>query len=448
MFNDANRISVRYFGGTGSQTEAVGSAIPYYYQVAPSRMHNFSLIYNLNLSSKLVSQTVVGVNYFKQVFDDANHGFDIPALGFNTQVNNPSLYGAPSISIKGFDGVGLTPPLGRIDTTGHLNEAFTYITGSHQFRFGGEVRRARLDVFYERNTLGRFSFDGSQTGDPLADFLAMQIAPSHATISIGDRQRNYYLNGLSGFVQDSWKIRPNLTLNYGVNWQYQSPISDPTDRISTFRSDLGGSGIASVNQIGSLWPREWHDFAPRFGFAYQPGSNSRFVVRGGWGIFYQVPNVNYFGDNRPPNNGATGILSNAYGNSPVYVITNQSALQVLPGVPIFGSAAQPTGPFGAFSVSTHFVNGYTDNSNLNVQYQINNATVLEVGYTGTLSRHLPVTLDINQIPIGSPEVNASRPYFSEFPKSSHYQRSSIGWQWLLQRDDRLTSDFRLSWFYR
>jgi hypothetical protein len=415
IFDERNNIAVRYFGGTGSQTEAVGSAIPFYYQVAPSRMHNFSLVYNMVISPKFVGQTVVGVNYFKQTFGDANHGFDIPALGFNTGVTNPSLFGAPAITIKGFDGVGLTPPLGRIDTTGHLDQTFTYSTGSHQIRFGGDVRHSRLDVFYERNTLGRFTFDGSQTGDPLADFLAMRIATSNATISIGDRQRVYSLNGTSFFAQDSWKVRPNFTLNYGVNWLYQSPISSFPPNISTFRADLGGSGIASLVQTGTLWPRDYHDFAPRFGFAYQPGLSSKLVVRGGYGIFYQVPNVNYFGDNRPPNNGATGILSNAFGTSPVYTITNGAPLQILPGVPIFGNTQAPAGPFGAFSVSSHFRTGYSQNTNMNIQYQVSHSSVFELGYTGSLSRALPVTLDINQIPIGSPEVNSSRPYYSRFP---------------------------------
>jgi hypothetical protein len=415
IFNEKNNIAVRYFGGTGSQSEAVGSAIPYYYQVAPSRMHNFSVVYNNVITPAFVGQTVVGINYFKQAFSDANDGFDMPALGFNTGVTNPALFGAPSISISGFDGVGLTGHLGRIDTTGHLDETFSLTKGTHQIRFGGEVRRARLDVFYERNTLGLFTFDGTQTGDALGDFLAMRISPSNAAISIGNRQRNYYLNGLSFFAQDSWKVRHNLTLNYGLNWLYQSPISDPKNTISTFRANLGGTGIAPVTAIGTLWPRDLHDFAPRFGFVYQPDFSSKLVVRGGYGIFYQVPNVNYFGDNSPPNHGATGVLSNAFGNSPVYTITNSTPLQIVQGVSIFGNTSEPAGPFGAFSVSSHFKTGYSQNSNLNVQYQLNPNSVFEIGYTGSLSRNLPVTLDINQIPIGSPAANSSRPYFAQFP---------------------------------
>ena len=277
IFNERNNIAVRYFGGTGQQEEAVGSAIPFYFQVAPSRMHNFSVVYNTVLSPKFVGQTLVGINYFKQQFTDANDGFNMPALGFNTGVTNPALFGSPAISISGFDGLGLTGHLGRIDTTGHLDQTFSYTAGRHQIKFGGDVRRALLDVYYERNSLGRFTFDGSQTGDPLGDFLAMRISPSNATISVGNRQRDYYLNGLSFFAQDSWKITKNFTINYGLNWLYQGPISDSKNEISTFRSNLGGTGIAPVTAIGSEYPRDLHDFAPRFGFVYQPSISNKLV---------------------------------------------------------------------------------------------------------------------------------------------------------------------------
>lgn len=113
-----------------------------------------------------MAQTVAGVSYFKQVFNDANAGFNIPSLGLNIEVINASLYGSPNISINRFDEIGMTPPLGRIDTTGHIDQTFTYTAGNHQFRFGGEYRRARLDVFYERNKRGVFTFAGSQ--GPLA----------------------------------------------------------------------------------------------------------------------------------------------------------------------------------------------------------------------------------------------------------------------------------------
>ncbi|MGA8028554.1 MAG: carboxypeptidase regulatory-like domain-containing protein [Bryobacteraceae bacterium] len=442
QFNERNNIALRYFGGTGNQTEYIGSAIPYYFQAAPSRMHNFSLVYNRVISPRLVAQTLAGVNYFKQVFGDANHGFDMPAIGLNTGVTNPTDFGSPNTNISGFDSTGLTPQLGRIDTTGHIDQTFTYTTGAHEFRFGGDYRRSRLDVFYDANASGTFTFDGTQgpfaaqcpndswevggacpsnnaqspnpSIDALADFLSGRVAIGHASIAYGNQQRNYWLNGFSFFGQDTWKITPRLTLNYGLNWVYQSPIYNPADLISTFIPADGGITYVGTHGLNTLWPRDFHDFAPRFGFAFQPKAGGKLVIRGGWGIYYQVPNISYFGNSSSPNGAGTGINENIGGPSPVLSLVNQTPITLVAGVPIF-AASEATGPYGAFSVSQHFVTGYSMNTNLNVQYELAKDTVAEIGYSGSLSRHLPDTLDINQIPIGAPELVTSRPYYSQFP---------------------------------
>ena len=431
QFNERNSLAIRYFGGTGNQTEYVGSAMPYYFQAAPSRMHNFSLVYNTVITPRFVAQTLVGVNYFKQVFGDANHGFNMPAIGLNDGVTNPTDFGSPNINISGFDSTGETPQLGRIDTTGHIDQTFTYTVGSHQFRFGGDYRYSRLDVFYDANAPGVFSFNGTQgplanpsdtwgfgpnmgSLNALADFLAGRVATGNARIAYGNQQRIYNLNGGSVFAQDSWKITPKLTLNYGLNWVYQGPIDNPKNLISTFIPADGGITYVGTHGLNSLWPRDLHDFAPRFGFAYQPKAGGKLVIRGGWGMFYQVPNISYFGNSNSANGAATGINVNIGGPAPVLSLVNQAPITLASGVPIFATSSA-TGPFGAFSVSQHFVTAYSMNTNLNVQYQLAKDSVVEVGYSGSLSRHLPDTLDINQIPIGSPELITSRPYYSQFP---------------------------------
>jgi hypothetical protein len=442
QFNERNNIAIRYFGGTGNQTEYIGSAIPYYFQVCPSRMHNFSLVYNKVITPRFLAQTLIGVNYFKQVFDDANHGFDMPAIGLNTGVTRPSDFGSPFITVDGFDQTGLTPPYGRIDTTGHIDQTFTYTTGAHEIRFGADYRRSRLDVFYDANAPGTFTFDGTQgpyaatcpndtwevsgacpanngsspnaSLDALADFLSLRVGIGHASIAYGNQQRNYWLDGASVFGQDTWKVTPRLTLNYGVNWVYQSPLYNPANLISTFIPADGGITYVGTHGLNTLWPRDYHDFAPRIGFAFQPVAGGKLVIRGGWGIFYQVPNISYFGNSVGPNGAATGINDNISGPSPVLAIVNQTPITIAAGVPIFAASAA-TGPYGAFSVSQHFVTGYSMNTNFNVQYQLAHNVVGELGYSGSLSRHLPDMLDINQIPIGAPEAVTSRPYYSQFP---------------------------------
>jgi Carboxypeptidase regulatory-like domain len=435
QFNERNSLAIRYFGGTGNQVEYVGSALPYYFQAAPSRMHNFSLVYNTVISPRFVAQTLLGVNYFLQIFGDANHGFDLPSLGFNDGVTNPTDFGSPNINISGFDSTGLTPPLGRIDTTGHIDQTFTYTVGTHEFRFGGDYRYSRLDVFYDSDAPGTFNFNGSQGpfaasnpndswgfgSNPLAgslnalsDFLALRVAANNASVAYGPQQRIYNLNGGDVFFQDSWKVTPKLTLNYGLNWVYQSPIDNPKNLISTFIPADGGITYVGTHGLSSLWPPDHHDFAPRFGFAFQPKAGGKMVIRGGWGMFYQVPNIAYFGDSGASNGAGSGINGNIGGPDPVLHLSNPAPITIVAGAPIFATN-EAAGPFGGFSVSQHFITGYSMNTNLNIQYQLAKDAVFEVGYSGSLSHHLPDMLDINQIPQGLPEVNSSRPYAAEFP---------------------------------
>src|SRR5258708_21029134 len=277
-------------------------------------MQNYSLVFNSVFTPRLVNQLLLGVNYFKQTFNDFDASFNPIAAGLNTGVTSPGLLGAPNITINGFDAIGLTPPLGRIDTTGTITDTLSYVSGRHQLRFGGEYRRARLDVFYQRNARGTFTFDGTQgpwANNPaisdnlksLADYLAGDV--SSATIQVGHMQDNYYMNSGALFAQDTFKMTPHLTLNFGLRWEYFGPFFDMTNQMSTFIPGKGGI-VFPGKGIDSLYPSRWNNLAPRFGLAYTPGSNSKFVFRGGYGIYYDSPNLNAFGDNRPPNTGATG----------------------------------------------------------------------------------------------------------------------------------------------
>jgi hypothetical protein len=438
-FNDKNSFAFRYFVGTGKQTAPVGSPYHEYYQVAPSRMHNFSLVYNTVISPRMVNQLLAGVNYFKQVFVDADTSFNPVAAGLNTGVTNPTLLGAPDILVGSFDEIGLTPPLGRIDTTGHLTETLSYTSGAHQLRFGGEYRRSRGDIFYNRNGRGAFTFDGSQgpwANDPtvdgnvksLADYLAGFVQSS--SITIGDQQRNYYANDFNWFAEDNWKLTPKLTLNLGLRWDYFGPFYDPTNRISTFIPSRGGI-VYQGHGIDTLYPKRFGNFAPRFGFAYSPGR--KWVVRGNYGIFYDRPLLKAFADNKPPNGGATGVLANPGTIAPVFSVTRAN-YTIVPNQLIFGSSTVPPPPYGLFSVDQNFKNAYNQNFGLNIQYQVNEATVFQVGYVGSLSRRLLTVLDINQPP-PSPRgpsakrsvQNTLRPHHALFPQySTINQIESIG----------------------
>src|SRR5579862_1297102 len=432
VFNQKHTIFARAFLGTGEATAFAGSVYPEFFQVVPSRQPNFAVVWNAVFTPRLVNQLLAGVNYFSQTFDDSNHGFNLPALGFNTGVTNPGDFGSPSINISGFTngGVGATPQLGRIDTTGHLTDNLSWNVGSHAFKFGGEFRKQRLDVFYQRDVRGNFSFNGtagpwandasfSQPTRALADFLAGDIGVGLANIATGDPQRVYDLNSWSGFAADNWQVSPKLSVNLGLRYEYNGPIYESTTNkgLSTFLAS-SPTGLAFVGQNGfnSLYPPDKNNFAPRVGFAYSPVRGGKTVIRGGWGIYYDIINGNLFIDNRVTGDSGRGINRNPGGAAPVFSVLAPAQV-VQNGVPIFPASGTP--PFGAYAVNQNLRSPYTQNFNLNVQRQLTRYTLLQVGYVGNQGRKLPVNLDINQPlpdPTGLLSEQQRRPYNAQFPQ--------------------------------
>src|SRR5579864_3570209 len=183
-FNDKHHLSLRWFGGQGNQiaptggSPALGTAssnLHDYFEVAPIHVFNYSLVLNSTFTPKLTNQVLVGANYFNQVFHDFNNSFDTKAMGLflspdATNAGKPIL-GAPNVVISpasgtasgaGFEQIGITPPEGRNDITWHVTDIISYNTGTHQLRFGGEIRQGRVNEFYHRRGTGQFVFDGTQ----------------------------------------------------------------------------------------------------------------------------------------------------------------------------------------------------------------------------------------------------------------------------------------------
>ena len=418
-FNNNNRLSFRYFVGQGTQIAPVGSRIPYYYQVGPMHVQNYSLTYNRTFSSRLTNQALVGVGYFNQVFSDLNTNFDPVALGLNTGVTSPNLKGAPLIAISGFESTGLTPNSGRNDITGHFSDALSYTSGKHQMRFGGEIRQARIDSFYTTGGRGAFYFTGTQgpwTGllnDPtvdsnivaLADFMAGFVHQS--TIMRGNQERKVLMNSFDLFAQDAWQITRNLNLNFGLRYEYEGPIHDGQKDLSTFDPSKGGLVVVG-QQISDLYPRYWKAFSPRVGFAYQPRGSSSLVIRGGFGLFFDTPAIVPFLDNSSSlaaasvaNNGPIGVEGNPAGTKPVSLLETDG-YTIVKDQPIF-----TTGNNNLFSVSQRFRPAYDMSYNLNVEKTLGGKVMLQVGYVGTEGRRLLSLIDINQLPLGGV---GSRPY--------------------------------------
>ena len=429
-FNESNHLSLRAFVGQGHQTAPTSSFLSPYFESSPMHVENWALVYNTTFSPRLTNQLLFGFNYFDQTFADADTNFNPIALGLNTGVTNPQLAGAPNITIGAFDPIGPNPYSGRQDTTWHLNDAVSYNVGKHQLRLGGEFRRSNVDEFYHNGQRGTFSFDGYQgpwAGDPnitdgnitaLADFLAGYVYQS--SIVTGNPERTVYTNGFSIFAQDNFQVTRRLNLNLGLRYSYSGPIHDGNKDLSTFIPSAPAGLVVVGEGIPSLYPSDWKNFGPRLGFAYQPFNDGNTVLRGGFGITYDTINVSPFlGNSFIFNGGPDGVQGNPIGN-------NQSQTLTLNGftLPTDGSLIPwPTNTnFNLFSVSQNFKTPYLYNYSLNLQTAVGKAVIAQVGYVGSLGRHLLLLRDLNQAALGSDfnlapgQPNPTRPYYSQFPQ--------------------------------
>nr|WP_232298892.1 TonB-dependent receptor [Granulicella tundricola] len=427
-------LSARAFIGTGRQFAAAGTNIFDYYQVAPDITQNFTAVHNWAITDRLSNQLLAGVGVFNQTFNDENHSQNIPALGLNTGVTSPSLFGAPTITISGIDQIGVTQPLGRKDYTGHLTDTATYTFGKHQVRFGGEFRRNFMDLQYQRNTRGSFNFTGSATSSvalpagatsyaadtttpatvkALADYLAGYVASSSFTQ--GTLRRGIYQKAFDAFVQDQYTVLPTLTLNVGLRYTYNGPFTS-NGVISDFRPGAAGTDayglLANSNGLDTIYKKNLTNYAPRFGFSYQAAP--KMVVRGTYGIYFDVPNFNGFFDNRPGNGGASGVQANPTGATPV-INVSRNLFQWQTGVNTFSGGAIPAA-IGLSTISPNFRTAYVENFNLNTEYQLSRNTILQAGYVGSLGRRLFRLVDINQAHPGAGATVAAlqprRPYYT------------------------------------
>jgi len=236
------------------------------------------------------------------------------------------------------------------------------------------------------------------------------------------------VNSVSGYVQDDWQLRPRLNVNLGLRWDYNGPIYDPTHTISTFLPSAPGGLAFPPLTVKTLYPRDWDNFAPRVGFAFTPTRGGKTVIRGTWGIYYDIVSGNLFIDNRA-SPGGRGVSRNPEGPNPVFTVTNTTRITVLQNQPIFGGTG-PQPPFGVYGINQDLQSPYVQNFSLNVQRQLVPKVLVQAGYVGSQGRKLIVTGNINQPPPSVtpyPSLQAARPFYSQFPTFSGItQISSAG----------------------
>ncbi|MGO9337813.1 MAG: carboxypeptidase regulatory-like domain-containing protein [Terracidiphilus sp.] len=476
QLSDKDHLAASWFAGEGTQTAPTSSALAPYFENAPIHVENYSLVYNRVLTNSITNQLSAGVSYFNQVFSDADIAFDPAGLGLNTGITDPSLAGSPHLIIgptaasvgltaggSGFDPLGVTAPSGRNDITGHLDENLAWTKGAHEFKFGGEFRQAQVDDFYQTGERGTIYFDGSQgpwvstttacaalsgngmaplanaPSDPnilfLADFLAGCFDPSTSENVVGDPKRQVFVNTWSLTGGDAWQVSKRLSMDYGVRYDYEGPVHSQYPNLSVF-DPTKATGLAVVGQdVPNLWNKFYGGVSPRVGFSMQVDNSGKTVLRGGYGFYYDsIYMKSILQNNGAQNISVFGPGLNPAGSEEVAQASGIANTVIEPGVPIFQTLAQALAGAGVVKISTfdkNFRPSYTQAIDLNVQHSFTPSVIFQMGYVGTMGRHLLGLFDINPAAVGTAGLanpNLTRPYYSQFPNFSVIDeaRSNLG----------------------
>jgi hypothetical protein len=373
----------------------------------------------------------------------------LPNLGITPGLPS-NLTGVPFVGISGGASFGnnFEGFLPQVGNSFQWSDGLTWVKGNHTFKFGVDARRMRFDQYYYFDVNGEFTFDNSGPnaiipgdGDAYAEFL-LGLADTY-TQGSGQRE-DVRSTTVYPFAQDSWKIKPNLTLNYGLRWEYSPPLTDISGHVETFRPGQNstvypcgintqgqgasfnywtGLGLANptcantgAEPTGLVVPGDpgvpagmtstyYKSFAPRIGIAYSPGRDGKTSIRAGWGLFYNPIEelvLAQFGA-EPPFGGSSSfsdiLFNTPFVNQGEFTAPNPFGGIILPtkGQPTDLSLFRPILLYGEFE--PHLRTQYTTQYNLTIQRELTNSLMLQVGYVGSQGHRL----------LGSHDINASNP---------------------------------------
>ena len=401
-----------------------GATLPGFEEIDSSKIYQYTVSFNHIFSQRMLNEFKLGYNRFN--FDAVEPATPtLPSsVGFNGIVPQSAKgAGLPVINVTGLFTLGFSDngPQPRLDESTQLIDNFSFITGKHSFKWGIDINRGQVfNPFFFVNS-GHFDYFGAAgftTTDPGADFLLGlpddYFESSGSTIHA--RAWGYY-----SYIQDQWRIRPNLTFTYGSGWQINTPLTDLFNNsraINGFRpSPAQQSIIYPTAPAGLVFPGDpgmsasgyrthYNNFAPRLGFAWSV--MKKLSVRAGWGIYYNNSEEELTLQNllAPPfalfDLGASdfplfgqpafatpfcdvsgaGCVPQKYPFTPPATVTTADWLNIF-------------APFSLNVLDPNFNVPYSLNYNLTTQYQVTPTILTTFSYVGSQGRHLEGVVEQN-----------------------------------------------------
>jgi Carboxypeptidase regulatory-like domain len=429
QLNAKNRLDGMYFK---SNSNVVGPSLETAWQLQTptpvwfaaghwTYVPNSSMVNELTVGGTLFTTTDIPGDVKKLASAPWPAGYGIP-----TGVTNPLYGGSPGISIAPFTGTLGNVKVGR--RRGPEGNPFTagdhlsYLRGNHSLIFGFDF----LYMYAAGNTYA--GSQGNINFTTLQNFLLG--IPKNGQIFVGDATQKAHNTGYAIFGQDDWRIKPRLTLNLGLRWEYYTSPSDANNFIGNFYPNANPTTTPAIQQAGGPFPPLYHpqtsEFAPRLGFAWDINGNGKTVLRGGGGVYYNLPtegdtiDTTPFGANWPSlgiNNSGTAINI----HTPERFTTPASELNwnttgpvfpsavptVINGVTYTGVTCTPQKPCATVAVSPTMKVPYSVEWNIDIERALTSSLSLDVAYVGNHTYDMRSRNNINQPPFGYGWTNPS-----------------------------------------
>jgi hypothetical protein len=303
LIGQKNQVSVRYFFDNFNNDPSYleGNLLSYRSGVlqAHVRMQNVVGTWTQTITPTLLNESHVGFNrVFSRRFPPSNGVPSMQDLGVRLPVY-PTLPSISEINVNNFFNIGDNLEAAFIRDGVELNDRITWVKGKHNFQFGGEAQHYDVAIRNQFRRAGHFQFNGSKTGNAVADFLLGYISNSFDQ-GTGE-YKDYRVWYGSGFAQDDFKINQRLTLNLGVRYESSPPWHEIKGRIERFTLEDYRNNVHST--VFPQAPRgetfrgdpgvpydgtnsQTNNTGARVGFAWDLSGDGRTSLRGGGGIFY------------------------------------------------------------------------------------------------------------------------------------------------------------------
>jgi outer membrane receptor protein involved in Fe transport len=376
--------------------------------------HNAMLHHQRALGGGALHSLRIGLNRGTRLALPENHLTDAGRLWNAGWLDvHPRDRGFPFFNVQGYSPVGDATPLPviRFTTTYQLIEDIAIPRGRHGLKFGFQARHTRANGNVDQLARGTLSFSGAISGAGISDLLLG--FPSFTLQAKLDNTQTLRTTSYAAYAQDEIRITSRLNLTLGVRYEFNSPATDPFDRMSIYQPGTGrivGAGAGGVSRSGVRADR--NNFAPRAGFAWR--ARDQFVLRAGYGLYYD--------------SGMLVVASSQYFNPPYFTLRAffpaQAALITLDNPFPATGGISPVSPSG---MSPDLSTSYLQHWSLFAERQIGASTVVAIGYAGSTGVLLVRSRDLNQARPGTGDLPARRPdpryggiFFIESAGNSNY----------------------------